>query len=69
MWIEIDEIAAYILVKDVTPCAGVWIEMLQLIFARKGRYVTPCAGVWIEITIWFDIAQYEPSHSLCGSVD
>ena len=34
---------------DVTPCAGVWIEIRTLSNRRSSVYVTPCAGVWIEI--------------------
>ena len=35
----------------VTPCAGVWIEILPLSFSPLRTIVTPCAGVWIEISI------------------
>ena len=34
----------------VTPCAGVWIEILTVFAGVKSMPVTPCAGVWIEIT-------------------
>ena len=35
--------------KLVTPCAGVWIEILAVKNVRYLWKVTPCAGVWIEI--------------------
>ena len=59
----------------VTPCVGVWIEML--ILSQKGTLpdVTPCVGVWIEIQkrqalrsesyvtpcvgVWIEIVQSE----------
>ena len=37
--------------KAVTPCAGVWIEILEFIADQECTIVTPCAGVWIEILI------------------
>ena len=37
------------MVTAVTPCAGVWIEILPLGLTRENVHVTPCAGVWIEI--------------------
>ena len=33
----------------VTPCAGVWIEIVFLGVDPIKEIVTPCAGVWIEI--------------------
>ena len=33
----------------VTPCVGVWIEILQVLMALQSFLVTPCVGVWIEI--------------------
>ena len=33
----------------VTPCAGVWIEILTGASFSDHLSVTPCAGVWIEI--------------------
>ena len=33
----------------VTPCAGVWIEIIEQSRAVMEEFVTPCAGVWIEI--------------------
>jgi len=37
-------------VGQVTPCAGVWIEIRASVRRFKSVWVTPCAGVWIEIT-------------------
>ena len=35
---------------NVTPYAGVWIEMRNSFLTyQQGIYVTPYAGVWIEI--------------------
>ena len=34
---------------DVTPFAGVWIEIKLGSVASGGLKVTPFAGVWIEI--------------------
>ncbi len=33
----------------VTPCVGVWIEMVGIASLEGRRNVTPCVGVWIEI--------------------
>ncbi len=33
----------------VTPCVGVWIEIICLRRIRLAAAVTPCVGVWIEI--------------------
>ena len=35
--------------KQVTPCAGVWIEIVLRLTEKSLTDVTPCAGVWIEI--------------------
>ena len=34
---------------SVTPYAGVWIEIFNVIRNSRPVYVTPYAGVWIEI--------------------
>ncbi len=34
---------------DVTPCVGVWIEILEALKEFSTAVVTPCVGVWIEI--------------------
>ena len=33
----------------VTPCVGVWIEILNFPLYSSSNRVTPCVGVWIEI--------------------
>ncbi len=33
----------------VTPCVGVWIEIVLRVKAAATGFVTPCVGVWIEI--------------------
>ena len=33
----------------VTPCVGVWIEIISEDFSADSRLITPCVGVWIEI--------------------
>ena len=38
-----------LIIPVVTPCAGVWIEMMLSIATALTLPVTPCAGVWIEI--------------------
>ena len=35
----------------VTPFAGVWIEIVDLLLQHLNERVTPFAGVWIEITL------------------
>ena len=54
---------------DVTPHAGVWIEMPNFPVISVSISVTPHAGVWIEIdpASWNGIAT--KSHSPRGSVD
>ena len=37
--------------KEVTPLAGVWIEICWLSVFLRNCYVTPLAGVWIEIAL------------------
>ena len=34
---------------QVTPYAGVWIEIEEIALLKKSVSVTPYAGVWIEI--------------------
>ena len=54
----------------VTPCVGVWIEILiERILEWMDEYVTPCVGVWIEIKGTVDNYPKGRSHSLRGSVD
>ena len=33
----------------VTPCVGVWIEIINSLVRSEAKSVTPCVGVWIEI--------------------
>ena len=44
---------------NVTPLAGVWIEIIESTTDYIEAFVTPLAGVWIEILIWF---QSEPEY-------
>ena len=55
--------------NNVTPRAGVWIEMSGIWRLDRSHTVTPRAGVWIEI--YKEVcALYEATgHSPCGSVD
>ena len=54
---------------DVTPYAGVWIEIANEEVQKISIAVTPYAGVWIEIN-WILFAIYKfIRHSLRGSVD
>ena len=50
MWIEICKIDVTSCPRDVTPFAGVWIEILSVLKLYNIFNVTPFAGVWIEIT-------------------
>ena len=36
--------------REVTPLAGVWIEIGMLLPPHESHIVTPLAGVWIEMT-------------------
>ncbi len=52
MWIEIELIyGSDEEDKQVTPLAGVWIEISKVVGSFSKGDVTPLAGVWIEITI------------------
>ena len=57
------------LIFEVTPFAGVWIEILHILPTLEIHLVTPFAGVWIEISLIFILRFSEKSHSLRGSVD
>ena len=49
MWIETSFTIFLILIMfNVTPHAGVWIETLDSMRRENGHSVTPHAGVWIE---------------------
>ena len=54
---------------NVTPYAGVWIEIGAYSHGNRFYAVTPYAGVWIEIARVNAAAQCVTSHSLRGSVD
>ena len=43
--------------KVVTPCVGVWIEIICLRRIRLAAAVTPCVGVWIEISAGLSIVD------------
>ena len=49
MWIEITEYGGGYRGTNVTPYAGVWIEIRYLTTIGLPINVTPYAGVWIEI--------------------
>ncbi len=53
----------------VTPCMGVWIEIVHGIPDKSIIAVTPCMGVWIEIINSTNDAPQSFRHSLYGSVD
>ena len=63
----------------VTPCVGVWIEILYYLHSLLLHCVTPCVGVWIEIFrdapgsshvfvtpcvgVWIEIDLYTAKHN------
>ena len=50
VWIEIPCHIVYVVEPEhVTPCVGVWIEILPKPHSMQLTTVTPCVGVWIEI--------------------
>ena len=53
----------------VTPCVGVWIEIVLYLKKLMDFYVTPCVGVWIEINRAQMTKFFHYRHSLRGSVD
>ena len=55
---------------NVTPLAGVWIEIQTVEELTECRSsVTPLAGVWIEIQNVHGWGLCAGGHSPCGSVD
>ena len=40
-----------VLIINVTPCVGVWIEIIMGAVKNGTLSVTPCVGVWIEILV------------------
>ena len=53
---------------QVTPRAGVWVEMGSAVWDNTAICVTPRAGVWVDIVIPGNIATGIYCHSPCGSV-
>ena len=51
----------------VTPCVGVWIEMIQVLKTDAPFIVTPCVGVWIEI-FWVKTLLPQASVTPCVGV-
>ena len=54
---------------NVTPLAGVWIEIFEPDRMMLNLKVTPLAGVWIEIYDEMNRFLSGICHSPCGSVD
>ena len=52
--------------ENVTPLAGVWIEMIHTQNAKEINYVTPLAGVWIEILLKKDMCSGREVTPLAG---
>lgn len=52
----------------VTPCVGVWIEILWNTDPVRHQMVTPCVGVWIEIQSHCCSLQADFGHSPCGNL-
>ena len=69
MWIEIGLLHSCQQSRNVTPFAGVWIEIQKPGIPLPRPEVTPFAGVWIEIECIRRMNPETPSHSLRGSVD
>ena len=52
VWIEIVLSTVDSVCWLVTPCVGVWIEILICLSIKAALIiVTPCVGVWIEIRL------------------
>ena len=69
MWIEIIFLFIITHLLNVTPLAGVWIEISVSLKPLYGIEVTPLAGVWIEIRIVSATRIADTGHSPRGSVD
>ena len=56
------------MVKDVTPCVGVWIEIIKAVGLLRENRSLP---VWeCGLKSGMELAKtHLRSHSLCGSVD
>ena len=50
--LKLTNLKLFFLILYVTPCMGVWIEILRYIAHGKSVKVTPCMGVWIEIIVF-----------------
>ena len=57
-----------IMMLQVTPCMGVWIETLKVCANLCAWRVTPCMGVWIETPYLCTFAARKKSHPVwvCG---
>ena len=53
---------------EVTPLAGVWVEIVLNEAIEALIPVTPLAGVWVEITGVDVFGLLYHGHSPCGSV-
>ncbi len=56
VWIEISVFYQGTLSKNVTPFAGVWIEIQNMKLEHRQKIslsVTPFMGVWIEISVFY----------------
>ncbi len=64
VWIEISIDIFLLKTIPVTPCVGVWIEIInEDRFVRSSIAVTPCVGVWIEIfvrKVWYNNKAVTP---------
>ena len=67
--LKLNQVFCLIRFLYVTPCMGVWIEILLRINHNWQRVVTPCIGVWIEIISLSFKCTVTLGHSLYGSVD
>ena len=56
----------YIVYKQVTPLAGVWIEIWKVFRHFLANFVTPLAGVWIEIDTVKILMQLDKVTPLAG---
>ena len=53
---------------EVTPLAGVWVEIGVWLRVTNSTRVTPLAGVWVEIAAWLFSGICGTGHSPFGSV-
>ena len=64
-----DEIETDIVVGDVAPHAGAWIETEDDGIKTDGGGVAPHAGAWIETCISFHTPLSLQGRTPCGCVD